>query len=349
MWGPSLFAPNPDEAPQPFAFAPACAGFASAEAAPGSDPMTDDEQDAAAAPPLAAVVNPVRRDDHVALPATPQPPSSTSLWGSFRGPVASHSLEGAAGGHWPAQSWQPNSQQCYVSTAVPDANSTSQLGASQRRTPNAPIKTRNVYVGALPVTFTERDLASMLNEFGKLKSCRMFNTGTRVAEIGRAYGFALFEDATSAERAVEALNGKPLGTARIQCRLSRNGVLKKPKKQFREAATLKTPSPPAQGPLATHPPAAPSFLSSGVPSQPPQSAAPFGSAAPYPIPVCAVVPPFAANAIPQAPFGFPFHAAAPFGAAPFPPLPVAGPAGFVPQPAPPMVLPPFPVPLAPQP
>jgi len=320
VWGPSLFA-DPDGTAE----------------SPASDPMTDDEQDAAAAPPLAAVVNAVR---HVALPATPQPPSSTSLWGSFRGPVASRSLDGAASGQWPAQSCIP---------LPPDANSMSPLDTSQRRTPNAPIKTRNVYVGALPVTFTERDLASMLNEFGKLKSCRMFNTGTRVAEIGRAYGFALFEDATSAERAVEALNGKPLGTARIQCRLSRNGVLKKPKKQFREAATLKTPSPPAQGPLATHPPAAPSFLSSGVPSQPPQSAAPFGSAAPYPIPVCAVVPPFAANAIPQAPFGFPFHAAAPFGAAPFPPLPVAGPAGFVPQPAPPMVLPPFPVPLAPQP
>eukprot|EP00672_Neobodo_designis_P022603 CAMPEP_0174827772 /NCGR_PEP_ID=MMETSP1114-20130205/920_1 /TAXON_ID=312471 /ORGANISM="Neobodo designis, Strain CCAP 1951/1" /LENGTH=348 /DNA_ID=CAMNT_0016061449 /DNA_START=743 /DNA_END=1785 /DNA_ORIENTATION=+ len=107
-----------------------------------------------------------------------------------------------------------------------DANA---LSTSQRKSPNAPIRSRNVYVAALPLSFTETDLTALLSEFGKVKSCRMFNTGARVAEIGRAYGFALFEDSTSAERAVAALDGKPLGNARIQCQLSRNGVVKKPK------------------------------------------------------------------------------------------------------------------------
>jgi len=110
-----------------------------------------------------------------------------------------------------------------------------------------PLRLRNVYVGALPLSFTDADLTALLSEFGKVKSCRMFNTGARVAEIGRAYGFALFEDSTSAERAVAALDGKPLGNARIQCQLSRNGVVKKPKGAPKPQAWQ--PTPPRPDPL----------------------------------------------------------------------------------------------------
>jgi len=109
-----------------------------------------------------------------------------------------------------------------------DANA---LSTSQRKSPNAPIRSRNVYVAALPLSFTETDLTALLSEFGKVKSCRMFNTGARVAEIGRAYGFGLFEESGAAERAVAGLDGKPLGNGRLQCQLSRNGVVKKPKKE----------------------------------------------------------------------------------------------------------------------
>ena len=90
------------------------------------------------------------------------------------------------------------------------------------------VKIRNVYVAALPMDFTDADLSELLSQFGKLKSCRMFNEAGRVAEIGRAYGFALFEDAAAAEAAVAALDGKPFRNARLQCRLSRNGVVKRP-------------------------------------------------------------------------------------------------------------------------
>lgn len=89
---------------------------------------------------------------------------------------------------------------------------------------------RNVYIAALPLTFTVRDLRALLEPFGEVRSLRMFNSGERVAEIGRAYGFALFEDDACAEAAVAALNGARHGDARLQCMLSRNAVVKRPRR-----------------------------------------------------------------------------------------------------------------------
>jgi hypothetical protein len=114
-------------------------------------------------------------------------------------------------------------------------------GVGKKSSGNAPVKTRNVYVAALPLDFTEQDLANLLKPYGNVKSCRMFSETDRVAEIGRAYGFALFEGAGSAEAAVEHLDGTPLGQSRIQVRLSRNGVVKKPK-DWRERAKQKSQS-----------------------------------------------------------------------------------------------------------
>jgi RNA recognition motif-containing protein len=138
-----------------------------------------------------------------------------------------------------------------------DPLSTSQPGNASlvpRKGPsgNAPVKIRNVYVAALPLNFSEADLINLLSPFGAVKSCRMFSETDRVAEIGRAYGFALFEHAGSAEAAVAKLDGTGLGLSRIQVRLSRNGVVKKPK-DWRERER-KTPGHNAETPIqAPHP------------------------------------------------------------------------------------------------
>jgi len=160
-----------------------------------------------------------------------------------------------------------------------DANA---LSTSQRKSPNAPIRSRNVYVAALPLSFTETDLTALLSEFGKVKSCRMFNTGARVAEIGRAYGFGLFEESGAAERAVAGLDGKPLGNGRLQCQLSRNGVVKKPKTSPADARSVHPPAGQQRPQSALrHPPEAPSHAGHCHPGA---SYAPPVAAHPPPVP-----------------------------------------------------------------
>jgi hypothetical protein len=141
---------------------------------------------------------------------------------------------------------------------------------SQRKSPNVPLRSRNVYVAALPINFSEADLTALLSEFGKVKSCRMFNSGARVNDIGRAYGFALFEEPGSAERAVAALDGKPLGNARIQCQLSRNGVVKKPK-DVRERARITMANKEAVNTTPSKSPVVSAFLSQSQEQQQPHS------------------------------------------------------------------------------
>jgi len=196
-----------------------------------------------------------------------------------------------------------------------DANA---LSTSQRKSPNAPIRSRNVYVAALPLSFTETDLTALLSEFGKVKSCRMFNTGARVAEIGRAYGFGLFEESGAAERAVAGLDGKPLGNGRLQCQLSRNGVVKKPKDAARAGrGPSATPEKSSTSPQTVPPPAPDAGAST--------ASLPFTAAsemAPMAPPMMPTFPGFLPGGYPHtgaplapAAFGFPM----PFGA-PTPPV-----------------------------
>jgi hypothetical protein len=104
------------------------------------------------------------------------------------------------------------------------------------------IRSRNVYVAALPMRFGDADLEALLCPYGSLVSRRMFCDTKNAEASGRSYGFALFDCADAAERAVNALTGRVIDGRTIQIRLSKNGVVKKAR-QFPQRPSPQTALP----------------------------------------------------------------------------------------------------------
>jgi hypothetical protein len=109
------------------------------------------------------------------------------------------------------------------------------------------LKTRNVYVAELPLEFTEQHLAEMMQQFGPVSKCRIFNSTRKVLHTGRAYGFCLFKEPKDAARAITGLDGLEIDGRSIQVRLSDNGIVKAPPPK----PVKKTPPPPSSAKAPT--------------------------------------------------------------------------------------------------
>ena len=64
----------------------------------------------------------------------------------------------------------------------------------------------NIYVGNLDFKVTEQDLNELFNEFGQVESIRLITD--KYSGRSKGFGFAVMEDDSEANKAIEALNGK---------------------------------------------------------------------------------------------------------------------------------------------
>lgn len=71
---------------------------------------------------------------------------------------------------------------------------------------------KTLYIGNLPWSTTDEELAKAFNQFVEVKSCRIITD--RATGRSRGFGFVEVEDA-DAEKAVEAVNGTLLGGRQI--------------------------------------------------------------------------------------------------------------------------------------
>ncbi len=84
---------------------------------------------------------------------------------------------------------------------------------------NSPdAQNRNVYVASLPSNFSDDNLRDLFAPYGTIVSSKMFNNDGRPGSQGRAYGFVMFADEASVQRAIDALVGAVVGGQRIQVR-----------------------------------------------------------------------------------------------------------------------------------
>ncbi len=67
----------------------------------------------------------------------------------------------------------------------------------------------NLFVGSLPFSTTEDDLKTHFEQAGKVVSARVITD--RDSGRSRGFGFVEMEDEEGAKKAIEMLNGKPLG------------------------------------------------------------------------------------------------------------------------------------------
>jgi RNA recognition motif-containing protein len=68
---------------------------------------------------------------------------------------------------------------------------------------------KKLYVGNLPFSTTEEDLREMFEQHGPTVSVRVITD--RETGRSRGFGFVEFEEESSAEKALQALNGAELG------------------------------------------------------------------------------------------------------------------------------------------
>ena len=66
-----------------------------------------------------------------------------------------------------------------------------------------------LYVGNLSFETTENDLSDLFAEYGKVTDVAILND--RETGRSRGFGFVTFSDATAANAAIAALNGKEVG------------------------------------------------------------------------------------------------------------------------------------------
>ena len=71
---------------------------------------------------------------------------------------------------------------------------------------------KTLYVGNLPWATTEDELAKAFAQFVEVKGCRIISD----RETGRSRGFGFVEvDEADAEKAVQSMNGNPIGGREI--------------------------------------------------------------------------------------------------------------------------------------
>ena len=84
----------------------------------------------------------------------------------------------------------------------------------------------NLFIYHLPNDVTDPDLVQMFAPFGNVVSAKVFID--KVTSLSKCFGFVSYDNALSAQSAIQSMNGFQIGTKRLKVQLKRPKDANKP-------------------------------------------------------------------------------------------------------------------------